>query len=838
MRTIPESVIVNRCVFQTFVVRFGFVGAMLLAGIGSLPAESPASQKILQEHCVECHGPSKQRGGLRFDRRDGAFAESDSGEPAIVPGDATNSELLRLVESLDEGEQMPPEGPRLRMDDISTLRRWIVEGAVWPKQIEPTGASVSELLVTEKDRQFWSFRPLDATGPPEIRSPWIRNPIDQFVLQKLREAGLKPNASSSNPVLLRRMHFDVIGLPPSERDVRRASVAGSSLDAKQIAASLLGNPHFGEHWARHWLDVARYADSAGYEGDADRNSAYQYRDFVIRAFNNDLPFDRFVRWQLAGDELAPENPNAIAATGFLVIGPEANYAPTAPVAMIAAARYDELNDIVATTSEAFLGLTLACARCHDHKYDPIPSADYYSMVTAFANTSRHDLPVCGPKLELEHWVRQSRQRLVNERIKALDCTSDERKWLAAGPRAPGESGAAFRKFGKRLEFTDREWRLWLSDDDRNRLSELTASAKGVSPEGWVADNAFIALDRSAMPESIRLLRRGDVRLPGKAVDFGFLTVLTHDQSADEFLASVTMRRRETTGQRAALAQWITDTEQGAGDLVARVAVNRIWSHYFRRGLVTTPNDFGAQGQRPTHPGLLDWLASELIANDWRTKHIHRLILGSSTYQQSSEFSNAKHKLDPDNKLLWRRLPKRLDAEQIRDTVLATGQRLNSTMYGPGVRPFIPTSAMATRSPDKWPRDVSDGPAQWRRSIYVFVKRSVRFPMMEAFDSPDPTTSCGRRIPTTSPVQALALMNNPFVSEAAGGLAAHVRALHGDAKASQQECVESMFLLAIGRHPTSSDLELAAEFLRQSTASDPLKSLAHSLFLLNEFVYLP
>lgn len=771
-------------------------------------------QPIFAEHCVRCHGSKKQRGNLRLDHAKSAFGKGDSGKNAIIASNASASEIIRRLSSDDPDIQMPPKGERVSAENIDRIEQWISAGADWPASANaPVNAAAGEMHVTESDRDHWAFRPLGTAPPPSLTDPWISNPIDQFVLNRLRAAGLEPNQRASAQVLARRMSFDVTGLPPSE---------DQTIDIDR----LLDDSSFGERWARHWLDVVRYADSQGYEGDRDEPHAYQYRDFVIRSFNNDLPFDTFVRWQLAGDELAPEDSDAMTATGFLAIGPKATSAPTAPDPVIKKIRYDQLDDVVGTTGQAFLGLTLACARCHDHKFDPIPTRDYYQLVAAFANIERGNSPPLSPLRALDQWTKRSKARLLAEKLAVMVCTDDERKWLAAGPKAPAESKAAFRTYGKQLEFSEDEWRAWLSDDERQRLREIEAKAQASeNTTGWEAIPALHVVDKSAKPVPVPLLRRGDVTLPDGIVDLGFLTVLTGERSAEDYLEKLP----SSTGRRAAVAKWLADSEHGAGHLLARVMVNRIWQGYFSEGLVGTSNDFGLQGDEPSHPMLLDWLAGKLIRNEWKLKSIHRLILNSSTYQQSSAFDPDKHRLEPANKLLWRRLSKRLDAESIRDAILTVSGRLNTAMYGPGIRPFIPTAAMATRSKDKWPTDVVEGPEHWRRSLYIFVKRSIRFPMMEAFDAPDPTASCGRRIPTTVPVQALTMLNNQSIRGAAKSFAERIRA--------NKDPIGQAYRRALGRQPDAEERRQAEAFLSENDEGDALCDLAHVLFTLNEFVYI-
>ncbi len=844
-RSVPKTPAVGSFLTTGGLIAY-FVWSALL-GISPSVAETPDVDfgaqilPLFETHCLECHGPNRQRGGFRIDQSASVFAEADSGEIPIVAGDAESSEVIHRVIAGDD-LRMPPEGPGLSDEEVDLLRVWIDGGAGWPAAADDTqDDGTTRLRVTQADREHWAFRPLKHRGP-DLPPSEGDHPLDAFIRLPLAEAGLTPSPQATPAVLLRRMALDVTGLPPGRRQLDRfAAPPQSDAETKALidtlADELLASEGFGERWARVWLDAVRYADSQGYERDKDEPHAYQYRDFVIRALNDDLPFDDFVCWQLAGDELAPENPEANAATGFLSVGPMATSAPTAPEATLKKIRFDQFDDLVGTTGQAFLGLTLACARCHDHKFDPIPTEDYYEWVSVFANVQRREAPPHPALRELEIWRQWSREALRAELLAAVDCTEDERKWLAAGPAPPSESKAAFKKHGGRIAFTDQQWRRWLSEADRKHLRELEQRARqAIVDAAWQSAAALGAVEPSAEAPPMSVLIRGDVTLPGEPVSFGLLDVLETSRTAEDYLARVRDRVPDSSGRRAALAHWLTDVDQGAGHLAARVIVNRIWQGYFGQGLVRTPNDFGAQGDKPSHPDLLDWLAAELIRGDWRMKRIHRLILTSETYRQSSRYHQRSADVDPQNRLLWRRTPKRLDAEAVRDSILAVSGQLNRNMHGPGIRPFVPESAMATRSRDSWPTDVVEGPKHWRRSVYIFVKRSVRFPMMEAFDAPDPTASCGRRIATTVPVQALTMLNNPSIRRSAKLFADRVRQTCQEG--SEVDQAREAVRLALGRPATDREVRQSLEFLQTSDSADPLADLCHALLTLNEFIYVP
>src|SRR5690606_5812903 len=485
--------------------------------------------------------------------------------------------------------------------------------------------------------------------------------------------------------------------------------------------------------ARHWLDVARYADSGGYEFDHERPHAWPYRDFVIEAMNADLPFDEFVRLQVAADELRPDDPLAWRATGWLVADPQVDSQENEQT------RHEECVDGVSVLGSAFVGLTVGCARCHDLKFDAIPARDYYRLVAAFTNTMRSVEPLL-PRAAAEEW--RGRTRALDGLI---DATRARVQRLEAGGRRRGRRDAVPAEGSAAHKAELAELRAVLAD--------LRARKPPEPPM------ALVMTERDGPREPSWMLRRGNPAEKDGEVEPGGLQVLTPLAEQARFAGP--------GGPRAALARWLTDVEHGAGRLVARVIVNRIWQWHFGTGLVATPNDFGLQGERPTHPELLEYLAARLVAGGWRLRPIHELIVTSTVYRLGHATGDA------DDRLLWRRVPMRVDAESLRDAILHASGCLNAAMFGPAVKPYIHRDAIATGSPPKWPLDVVDGPATWRRSIYVFCRRSVRFPLFEAFDAPDAAASCGRRQPTTTPLQALALLNDRFALDQAARCAGRI-----------------------------------------------------------------
>jgi hypothetical protein len=830
---------------------------------------------ILVRSCWKCHGPEKQKSGLRFDRRQGAVAAGDSGKTAIRPGRAEDSELIRRVEAGDAEERMPPKAEPLGREQIRTLRAWIDQGADWPESAAAATGGRREMVVTDEDRRHWSYRPLKATCPPvPTEALWCRTPVDRFILAALETRGIHPNAPAERRTLIRRLYFDVLGLPPPPGAVEAFVADPRPTAYEELVERLLASPHYGERWGRHWLDVARYADSDGLESDADRPNAYHYRDFVIRALNDDLPYQQFVRWQLAGDEYEPDDPRALAATGFVTGAPtEVLTVPMEEEKL--RLRFDELDDMASTTASAFLGLTLGCARCHDHKFDAIPTRDYYRLQCAFTTTARANVLLTtraaaadyrareakwnerrqAAQRRLDAWLGDQKKRhaasLRGAKIDALAITDAEKMVLKERPDSE-EGKKLARRHEKALALSDDDYRRVVTDDERRQWDALKRDVDIVQrarPQSPLT--ALAIIDKKSEPEPTWLLDRGDFYAKRELLQVGFLTVLTGSRAPEDYWAAA---RREAppgqgTGQRRALAEWITDVDHGAGALLARVIVNRVWQHHFGEGLVRTVSDFGVRGERPTHPELLEWLAHEFVAGGWRLKPLHRTILNSAVYRQATTFDAARHEIDPDNRLLWRRRPLRLEAEVLRDAVLAVSGTLNPEPFGPAFKPPISPEAMLARNTkDPYPRDAVDSNATRRRSVYLFHKRVVQHPFLQAFDGPDAVVSCGRRSTTTVAPQALALLNDRFIRDRAADLG---RRLLAEGGSNAEEWVERGFRLALSRPPDGAERAAGVRFLERQierrAAREPseapeairthaLTDFCQSLFSLNEFIY--
>jgi mono/diheme cytochrome c family protein len=834
------------------------------------------ARTVLTVNCSKCHGPTKQKGGLRFDTRDGLLGKGDSGSPAVVPSKPASSELIRRVTAKDAAERMPPDVAALNSAQIETLRKWIEAGAVWP-QTGPAKTGRTELQVTDDDRRHWAFRPLANVDPPAVADTGrVRAPIDRFILARLAAKGLMPAAPAKREQLIRRVMFDLTGLPPTPQEVS-SFIEAADQDAAYAALvdRLLASPAYGERWGRHWLDVARYADSGGYESDFDRPNAYPYRDFVIQALNDDMPFDEFVRLQLAGDEYRPDDPRSIAATGFLAAGPS----PALPDRLLEEERmrqrYIDLDDMVSTTGAALLGLTVGCARCHDHKFDPVPTRDYYRILAALHSGEKSDVPLAtrsevdankrvrekwekerqAAEAKLKEWLDGQKKTLGpavrTRKIDQLKLADDETALLRDKPDST-EAKSLAKKHAKALAITDADLRGAMDDVTRRRWDELASELAAVQnrePKSLPAALAF--RDAGSKPAVSWLFRRGDFHDREIPVELGFVTVLTRGKPAADYWkeARAAGDRTDTTYQRRALAAWMTDGDRGAGPLLARVIVNRVWQHHFGEGLVRTPNDFGLRGDRPSHPELLEWLAADFVAYGWKLKRMHRMMLLSATYRQGTTFDVEKAKVDPDNRLFWRMRPRRLEAESLRDAILAVSGSLNPKMFGPAFKPPIPADAMVARNiQSKYPTDVVDSPAVRRRSVYMFHKRVIPYPLFQAFDAPDAQQCTGRRNTTTVAPQALALLNDPFVRARAGDFADRLLNEIGDDSARS---IERAYRLAFGRPPTNAERDAGIEFLaqqsRERSAREPkakardvrklaLTDYCQVLFGLNEFMY--
>jgi mono/diheme cytochrome c family protein len=800
-------------------------------------------RKILLDQCVKCHGGDKTSGRLDLTTRE-LLLKGGANGPVVVPFKSKDSRLYHLV-AHDEMPHMPSKAPKLSDEQIAQLAAWIDNGAPYDKPLLD-GKTVAKkpMVVTDKDRQFWAFVPLKRSPVPEVKDEkWCRTPIDRFILAKLDEKKLTPNPVADKRTLIRRAYFDLIGLPPTPEEID-AFVKDESPQAwEKVIDKLLASPHYGERWGRHWLDLARFAESNGYEHDYDRPTAYHYRDFVIKALNSDLPYDKFVQWQLAGDEIEPDNPLALAATGFLGAGVHSTQITKNQVEK---ERYDELDDMLRTTGTAMLGLTIGCARCHDHKFDPIPTKDYYRILSTFTTTVRTEIDLKTDE-ETAAKVRAAWDKehaAVVEPLRKYETdklTPQFDKWLMNRPadlKAPQNVLDVLAKLNTPdAKLTDDERQTvfaWYRTTDAKwrELNQKVEAHQKTAPKAGTAKAMICSEGLPAIRlhtqggdflDETHFLKRGDPNQKDGVATQSFLQVLMRTPEEEKRWQVAPPQGWRTSYRRRSLANWITDTDAGAGALLARVIVNRLWQHHMGTGIVATPSDFGYQGDKPTHPELLDWLAQELLDRGWRLKPIHKRIMMSAVYMQGTKYDKARAKIDDENRYYWRRTPRRLEAEIIRDNLLAVSGTLDTKQFGPGT---LDTNMK-------------------RRSIYFFVKRSQLNPTMVLFDGPDALQGAEQRNTTTIAPQALLLMNNPFVRSCAESLAKRIAPPESKPLA---DTVTHAYLVALGRKPTARELDVSVAFLKEQTAAYQkdgknnatqlaLADFCQALMESNEFIYI-
>ena len=698
---------------------------------------------------------------------------------------------------------------------------------------------------TAQQKRWWAIQPVVNPALPQVKNrAWATNKIDAFVLSKLEEKGLSPNPQADKITLLRRASLVLTGLPPTPEQVQAfLSDTSSNAWAKQVDA-LLASPRYGERWARHWLDLARYADSEGFKSDETRPNVYRFRDYVIQSFNSDKPYDRFVKEQIAGDELYPNDPQALIATGFNRHFPDESNARN-----LMQRRQELLNDITDTVASTFMGLTYGCAKCHDHKFDPILHKDYYRLQAFFANTRIEDKASLMSQEARANWQYRYDQwdaKTKAARDEMAKIAAPEVAWLdkenydkfpeeiqdavntAPEKRTPFQ-WQMFHKAKPQLSHTAEEGAKRLKGDAAKHYAELKAEVKkfdSLKPEEFPVAQAMIDNEAPGAPQTF-VLNGAVYDSPVGKVEPGFLSIL------DPTDAKITPPQGiASSGRRSALANWLTDPKN---PLTARVMVNRVWHHHFGRGISATPSDFGVMGERPANKELLDSLTSSFVSNGWSLKKLHKEIMMSSTWQQSSDFNAKSADVDPENKLSWRYNRRRLEGESIRDSMLAVSGKLNDKMYGPGVFPPLP-AGVVTRG--GWKNQEVESESN-RRSVYVFVRRNTRYPMFEAFDMPDTHESCARRNITVTPGQSLELLNNELVSAWAKQFSERVS---NDQGVTTEAKIDRAWKLAFAHTPNKEEQKKAADFLAKQTTllSDEkaaFADLCHMLFSSNEFLYI-
>jgi hypothetical protein len=837
---------------------------LAVAGLaGALPAATPEEgvaffekrvRPLLAEHCYECHGAKKAKGNLRLDSRDGWLKGGDSGT-ALLPGKPDDSLLIKGIRHWDKDFKMPPEKPLLPAQ-VADLIEWVKLGAPDPRTNAPAATASAAAKPTygislEEGRKHWAYQPVKPQPLPKLKDKtWPRNEVDHFTLARMEKAGVTPAPDADPRTLIRRLTFDLTGLPPTPEETEafvKQCGAGGKDSALRIPHSawasavdrLLASPHYGERWGRHWLDVVRYADTCGNASDYPVPQAYKYRNYVIKAFNEDKPYDRFIREQLAGDllnaKLETPNPELVVAPGYLAIARHFGGGKGEP--------HLTIEDAIENTGRAFLGLSLSCARCHDHKFDPISSPDYYALYGIFGSTTfphpgsegmnrPKDLVTLGSKSEVEAATKAWKEQLA-----ALD--ADVKKAEAAkavADKLPAES-----------------------PDKKGKVDEATkaiaaAKAKHKQLTETVPYELAYAVADSGKPANARLHVRGDPARPGEEIPRRFIQVL----------GGQPLPKDCGNSGRLDLANWIADS---ANPLTARVLVNRLWQHHFGRGLVTTPNDFGTRGQAPTHPELLDFLAHKFVESGWSVKAMHRLILTSRTWQLASGaeavaentapiekrtgfaalFSGSKSKSspasvfatnatkDPNNLLWWRAERRRLDAESIRDALLFVSGDLDESVGG--AHPFPPVHTWGFTQHNQFFANYDNR----QRTVYQMQQRLRKHPFLALFDGADPNSSTATREPSTTPLQSLFMMNDKFAHEQAAKFAARMQ--QGEPDEARQ--VERAFLALYARPPQADELKMATDYLaqfREKLAAKKLPadqawaSLSRALLGANEFLY--
>ena len=741
---------------------------------------------LFQEKCAGCHGPALQSNGLSLASRDRILTGGKRG-PAIVPGEAARSLMITALEQ--NGALKMPPGQKLPAETVAAVRRWIDLGAPWVDEVK---TSASWKL---SPADIWEFQPLKQASIPSATP----DPVDAFILARLREKNIAPGPRADRVTLVRRATFDLTGLAPTPEEVRDF-LRDTSPDReafRKVVDRLLGSPRYGERWGRHWLDVVRYADSGGYSNDFERPNAWRYRDYVIRSFNNDKPYDQFVREQLAGDEIDGNDPEKLVATGFLRMGP---WEQTG-MSVAAETRQAWLDDVTHTTAASFLGLTMECARCHDHKFDPLPTKDYYRLQAIFATTEFADraAPFLPGETRPEFEAGRARiarlQNMVEEKLASFDRLTKERLVAKKGAKSIDEipKEEVRRAIQKKDLITPEEFERFKIFNKRKEL--YTRSIKRYDPLAY-------SVKEGAETDTF-ILPVGNLKAPGEKVTPGVLqAVYVYDQPAYAEIPGAIQ------GRRLALANWIADKRN---PLTARVMVNRIWAWHFGRGIAANPNNLGKLGEKPTHPELLDWLAEYFIDHGWSVKAVHRAIMLSDAYQRAA----GQTEQDPDNRWLSHFTPRRLESEELRDTILEVAGELSTDTGGPGTFPEInqdvaqqPQQIMGTLMPAYRPSPSRR--ERNRRTVYTFQKRNLIDPFLDVFNGASLNESTEKRVATTVPTQVFALFNSTFVHDMALAFAARVEKSGGDR-------VETAYRYAFNRAPLAAERVSIKDYLQRMTA---------------------
>jgi Protein of unknown function (DUF1553)/Protein of unknown function (DUF1549)/Planctomycete cytochrome C len=735
---------------------------------------------VLVERCYECHssGAKKLRGGLRLDTREGIRTGGDTG-PAVVPGNLDESLLFQAISGAQGVDRMPPKGV-LSAGVVADFREWIKMGAPDPRDGKAAVAAAAKLAGRS---DWWSLKPLARPAVPRIdavKSGWSANPIDAFILVKLNEKQLAPSPEADRRTLIRRLSFDLLGLPPEPEEIDAFENDRSADAYARLVERLLGNPHYGERWARYWMDLVHFAETHGHDQDRIRPNAWPYRDYLIRSFNRDKPYGRFVAEQVAADALFPDEPELVVALGMLAAGPwdESSLRDIRDDSIDRQiGHYMDRDDMVSTVMSTFVSSTAGCARCHDHKFDPISQDDYYSLQAVFAGVDKAERPY-----DTDKAVGRLRRSLAEQLAAAGKSNPDRAGWISAFMAALPPPQLVFAA-----------------------ASEFAPDAGHKPPGG---------------PRAVSVLRRGDIHFPVKPASPGTLGCLKDLPS--RFMLEQTAHE---SARRACLARWIIDPRNS---LSWRSIVNRAWQHHFGRGLVSTPNDFGRMGAVPSHPELLDWLATTFRDSGGSLKQLDRLIVTSETYRQCAASEASFAAKDADNQWLWRQNRRRLDAESIHDAILKLAGRLDTTMGGPSVQQFTLGPGVHVTPVVDYTKYDWNSQGSCRRAVYRFVFRTLPDPFYDALDSADPSQLTAVRSESTTPLQALELLNNPFVLRQCGPLAE--RLSHASPKLEDQ--IRLAFLAAYGRPAASEELSLLGGYAARHGLLNFCRVIVNS----NEFLF--
>jgi hypothetical protein len=905
------------CVLATALLGFSFIPAAHSDAQEAQPSDKDVFV-ILKQKCIQCHGEAVQMSGLDL-RTLETMLKGGARGPAIVPGNAEASLLYRRVAGLEKPAMPMAPAPPLTRQEIAVLKSWIDQGAKSSAPASQAGNAKSsgygkgykEKAVTAEDRSWWSFqKPERRTIPNVADARWKKNPIDAFIKKALDQQGLKPSPQADRHTLIRRAYLDLTGLLPSPLEVDAFVNDPSPRAYEKLVERLLASPHYGERWGRFWLDVTRYADSSGYEHDYDIGNAWRYRDYVIKSFNQDKPYNQFIIEQLAGDELdapavtADGDYDRLIATTYYRIGPRVRYREKDNPYY----RYEYLDDTIRTTFQGFMGLSVNCARCHDHKFDPITRMDYYrSMAMLFGNVE-YDHKLAPPekvaeyekaRKEVEDQIRplmrkvfeiespyrkaafEKRLQKFPEEIQIAVRTPEEKRTpgqrllaaqivsLDVDPDAAANQNVSALYSRQRIKVNDADHAireklldqveellkrmpapLPVAEGVRDGDYRLTPDGRGDEPLPGKGNRFDYGIECCFLPQPGRPYEVPPVYFAANGIDVaedqksfvvepGYLRALVNGSPP----VALPPKTGVSSGRRRALAEWIASPEN---PLTARVMVNRIWHWHFGRGIVPTPSNFGKMGVKPSHPELLDWLATEFVRQGWSVKQMHRLIINSETYKMASEFSQAANlEKDPTNIYLWRFPLRRLEAEAIRDVILSASGLINLKAGGEPFFPAIPKSVRESYLQGKWVM-TKEEPSTWRRSVYAYWKRGLKYPMFEVHDQPDPNVTCEMRNTTTVPTQALTLLNNEFVLIQARHFAERVMREAGADPANQ---IRAIYRVALSREPDRKEMDQSLAFLQKQRAyhtsrasgSDSvlvaLTDLAHVILNANEFVYI-